>query len=70
MVRRSLFEKARVKLVHAIFYRYVKDAVPAMFIASLLFIFPSKLPQVLCCRSEGNYFNIYSKLQTANYFNS
>ncbi|XP_045170886.2 Na(+)/citrate cotransporter-like [Mercenaria mercenaria] len=32
---------------------YVKDGVPAIFIATMLFIFPSNLPQVFCLRPNG-----------------
>ncbi|XP_052800974.1 solute carrier family 13 member 2-like [Mya arenaria] len=32
---------------------YVKDGVPAVFIAALLFIFPSKVPEAFCRRIDG-----------------
>lgn len=32
---------------------YVREAVPAILIAILLFIFPSKLPRIFCCRQPG-----------------
>ncbi|XP_060600137.1 Na(+)/citrate cotransporter-like isoform X3 [Ruditapes philippinarum] len=32
---------------------YVKDGVPAIFIATMLFIFPSSLPRIFCLRPEG-----------------
>ncbi|WAR01094.1 S13A2-like protein [Mya arenaria] len=32
---------------------YVKDGVPAVFIATLLFIFPSKVPEAFCRRIDG-----------------
>lgn len=32
---------------------YVKDGVPAIFIATSLFIFPSSIPRIFCLRPEG-----------------
>ena len=34
-------------------YRYVKDAVPAMFISTLLFVFPSQIPSIFKSKDKG-----------------
>lgn len=33
---------------------FVKDGVPAIFVATMLFIFPSTLPQIFCLRPKGD----------------
>jgi len=33
-----------MQLVFAVYFRFIKDSVPAILIGSLLFVFPSKLP--------------------------
>ena len=55
----------RPYFLHHVFYcRYVKDGVPAILVSLLLFIFPSRLPEIFCNRKHGRHLQTQRVLES------